>query len=121
MEARQEQCADHIKPLLKLCKRSQVPPDILLRLAKIVAHSEEGNFRAANDEYILIAIGDSCWPMGLTQVGIHSRKAREDISSAKVSHIMNNEMQRKYLTSVKRLLTYCQSLRPDVPPSMKVQ
>ena len=55
---RHKQCTDHIKPLFKLCKRGQVPKDILERLAKIVAHSERGNFRAANDEYILIAIGD---------------------------------------------------------------
>ena len=34
--------------------------------------------------------------------------------------MMNNELQRKYLTSVKRLISYAQSKAPDVPPSMKV-
>ena len=33
---------------------------------------------------------------------------------------MNNEMQRKYLQSVKRLIAFEQSRRPDVPPSKKV-
>lgn len=37
-----------------------------------------------------------------------------------VAHIMNNEMQRKYLTSVKRLIKFAQDKRPDVPPSKKV-
>ena len=37
-----------------------------------------------------------------------------------VAHIMNDEMQRKYLTSVKRLMTYAQGKRDDVDPSMKV-
>jgi len=37
-----------------------------------------------------------------------------------VAHIMNNELQRKYLTSVKRLMKYAQDKRPDVDPSKKV-
>jgi pre-mRNA-splicing factor 18 len=39
---------------------------------------------------------------------------------SQVAHVMNNELQRKYLTSVKRLMTYAQLKRPDVAPSMKV-
>jgi pre-mRNA-splicing factor 18 len=66
------------------------------------------------------AIGNAAWPIGLTMVGIHERAGREKISSSKVAHVMNNELQRKYLTSVKRLMTFAQSKRPDVPPSMKV-
>jgi hypothetical protein len=41
-------------------------------------------------------------------------------SSTQVAHIMNNELQRKYLTSIKRLMTYAQTKRTDVAPSMKV-
>ena len=39
---------------------------------------------------------------------------------SKIAHIMNNEMQRKFLTSVKRLMKIAQDGRPDVPPSKKV-
>jgi pre-mRNA-splicing factor 18 len=39
---------------------------------------------------------------------------------SQVAHIMNNELQRKYLTSIKRLMTYAQNKRTDVAPSMKV-
>jgi len=53
-------------------------------------------------------------------VGIHERTGREKISNKNVAHVMNNELQRKYLTSVKRLMNYAQRRRPDVPPSMKV-
>ncbi|KAJ1437502.1 hypothetical protein B484DRAFT_324519, partial [Ochromonadaceae sp. CCMP2298] len=74
----------------------------------------------ANDQYIRTAIGNSAWPIGLTMVGIHERSGREKISTSKVAHVMNNELQRKYLTSVKRLMTYAQLKRPDVAPSMKV-
>lgn len=79
-----------------------------------------GDFLKANDHYLRCAIGNSAWPIGLTMVGIHERSGREKISSSKVAHIMNNELQRKYLSSVKRLMTYAQNLRPDVPPSKKL-
>jgi len=116
----QKQCKDYIRPLFKLCRKREVPYDILGPLVKIVDYCEEGEFVKAYDEYNSIAIGNAPWPMGLTMVGIHERKAREKISSSNVAHVMNNEMQRKYLTSVKRLITFAQKLRPDVPPSKKV-
>lgn len=53
-------------------------------------------------------------------VGIHERTGREKISTSKIAHVMNNEEERKYLTSVKRLLTIAQDFRPDVLPSKKV-
>lgn len=115
-----EECRDHIRPLFKMCKRKEVPADILLHLIEIVKFAELGDFRAAHDWYIRAAIGNSAWPIGLTMVGIHERSGRERISTSKVAHVMNNELQRKFLTAVKRLLTYAQTKRPDVPPSMKV-
>ena len=56
----QKQCKDYIRPLFKLCKRNEVPKDILVRLVDIVKCCEEGNFRAANDHYIRAAIGNNC-------------------------------------------------------------
>jgi pre-mRNA-splicing factor 18 len=116
----QKQCKDYIRPLFKQCKRKQVEEDILDKLLEMVQFCEEGNFRVAHDRYISTAIGNAAWPIGLTMVGIHERSGREKISTAKVAHVMNNELSRKYLTSVKRLMTYAQKKRPDVPPSMKV-
>ena len=114
------QCKDYMKPLFKLCLKQQVHPDILERLLEIVKCCETGDFRTANDAYIRVAIGNSAWPIGLTMVGIHERSSREKISSSNVAHAMNNELQRKYLTSVKRLVTFAQTKREDVAPSMKV-
>eukprot|EP01038_Epipyxis_sp_PR26KG_P004864 gene4864-6815_t len=116
----QKQCKDYIRPLFKMCKNQTVPFDILQKISEMVKFCEDGNFRLANDIYISTAIGNSAWPIGLTMVGIHERSGRERISTSKVAHIMNNELQRKYLTSVKRLMTYAQMKRPDIPPSMKV-
>ena len=89
-------------------------------MCQLVGYCEQGDFRAAHDEYLQAAIGKAAWPIGLTMVGIHERSGRERISTSKVAHVMNNEAQRKYFTSVKRLMTYAQKKRTDIAPSMKV-
>ena len=89
-------------------------------LVEMIDFCEAGEFVKANDAYILVAIGNSAWPIGVTSVGIHTRTARENVEQKNVAHVMNNEMQRKYLTSVKRLMKFAQDQRPDVAPSKKV-
>lgn len=81
----QKQCKDHIRPLFRLLKKKEVPPDILHNLRNMVQWCEEGHFVKANDEYMRTAIGNAPWPMGLTMVGIHERSGRERISTSKVS------------------------------------
>ncbi|DAZ96433.1 TPA: hypothetical protein N0F65_006479 [Lagenidium giganteum] len=114
-----KQCKDYIRPLFKLCKQRAVPTDIMPNLIEIVRFCQAGEFVQANDAYIKLAIGNAAWPIGVTMVGIHERTGREKINSNKQAHVMNNESQRKYLTSVKRLISYCQSIS-DVLPSKKV-
>ncbi|KAG3097628.1 hypothetical protein PI124_g15292 [Phytophthora idaei] len=114
-----KQCKDYIRPLFKLCKHRQVPSDILPKLVDIVKFCRQGEFVMANDAYIKLAIGNAAWPIGVTMVGIHERTGREKINSNKQAHVMNNEAQRKYLTSVKRLMSYAQSIS-NVLPSKRV-
>ncbi|CAH0486759.1 unnamed protein product [Peronospora farinosa] len=114
-----KQCKDYIRPLFKLCKQRQVPSDILPKLVDIVKFCRQGEFVMANDAYIKLAIGNAAWPIGVTMVGIHERTGREKINSNKQAHVMNNESQRKYLTSVKRLMSYAQSVS-SVLPSKRV-
>jgi pre-mRNA-splicing factor 18 len=115
-----KQCKDYIRPLFKLCKSRKIEAGLQGHLIKIVNFAKEGQFVKAHDSYIDVAIGRAAWPIGVTMVGIHARSGREKIGSANVAHVMNSELQRKYLTSVKRLLTYAQKKRPDVEPSRKV-
>lgn len=115
-----KQCKDYIRPLFKLCKSRKIEAGLQAHLIKIVNFAKEGQFVMAHDAYIDVAIGRAAWPIGVTMVGIHARSGREKIGSANVAHVMNSELQRKYLTSVKRLLTYAQKKRPDVAPSKKV-
>lgn len=59
--------------------------------------------------------------MTQTRCSLSCPTGRERISSKNVAHIMNNEAQRKYLVSVKRLMTYLQDKRTDIAPSKKVR
>lgn len=115
-----KQCKDYIRPLFKLCKTRKLEPGLEAHLIKIVNFSKVGEFVKAHDAYMDVAIGRAAWPIGVTMVGIHARSGRAKIESSKVAHVMNSELQRKYLTSVKRLLSYAQKKRPDVDPSKKV-
>ena len=115
-----KQCKDYIRPLFQMCKRRELDDNMQTHLVKIVTFCEAGEFVKAHDAYIDVAIGRAAWPIGVTMVGIHARSGREKIGSANVAHVMNSELHRKYLTSVKRLMSYDQKKRVDVDPSKKV-
>jgi pre-mRNA-splicing factor 18 len=116
-----KQCKDYIRPLFKLCKNRRLEESLVRNLTIIVECCREGEFVKAHDAYLDVAIGRAAWPIGVTMVGIHARTGRAKIESQNVAHVMNSELQRKYLTSVKRLMTYDQKKRTDVDPSKKVQ
>jgi len=97
-----------------------LPPDVRQALLEVVKCCMRRDYLAAVDNYIKLAIGNSPWPIGVTMVGIHERSAREKIYTNSVAHIMNDETTRKYLQSVKRLITFCQRKYPT-EPSMSVE
>jgi len=115
-----KQCKDYIRPLFTLCKRREIEESLHNHLFNIVLYCEQGEFVKAHDAYLDVAIGRAAWPIGVTMVGIHARSGRAKIESANVAHVMNSELQRKYLTSVKRLMSFAQRVRVDVDPSKKV-
>jgi pre-mRNA-splicing factor 18 len=115
-----KQCKDYIRPLFKMCKKRSLDENMTGNILKIVNFCKEGEFVKAHDAYMDVAIGRAAWPIGVTMVGIHARSGRAKIASSNVAHVMNSELQRKYLTSVKRLMSYNQKKRTDVAPSKKV-
>lgn len=64
-----------------------------------------GEFMRADDAYLRLSIGNSPWPMGVTMVGIHERSGRSRIYNDKMAHVLNDETQRKFLQSFKKLMT----------------
>ncbi|XP_068652500.1 uncharacterized protein [Aristolochia californica] len=115
MVATFKQCARYLNPLFKFCRKKVLPDDIRQALLVVVKCCMERNYLAATDQYIKLAIGNAPWPIGVTMVGIHERSAREKIYTNSVAHIMNDETTRKYLQSVKRLVTFCQRKYPAMP------
>lgn len=115
MVATFKQCARYLTPLFKFCRKKVLPDDIRQALLLMVECCIRRDYLAAMDHYIRMAIGNAPWPIGVTMVGIHERSAREKIYTNSVAHIMNDETTRKYLQSVKRLMTFCQRRYPTLP------
>ncbi|KAL7417268.1 Prp18 domain-containing protein [Mrakia frigida] len=113
----QVQSADYLKPLFKSLRSRNLPADVLGRLSEIVHHMQSRQYQRANDSYLRLSIGNAAWPIGVTMVGIHERSAREKISSDSVAHVLNDEVSRKYIQSVKRLLTFAQTKYPPADVS----
>ena len=114
-----KQCKDYIRPLFRLCKTRRLEEGLLRHIVRIVKACQAEEFVEAHDAYGDMAIGRAAWPIGVTMVGIHARSGRAKIESSKVAHVMNSELQRKYLTSVKRLMSYAQR-KSNAAPSKKV-
>lgn len=110
-----KQCARYLEPLFRLCNRKALPGDVRRALVDVVRCCVRRDYLAATGSYIKLAIGNSPWPIGVTMVGIHERSAREKIHGNGVAHVMNDETTRKYLQSVKRLMTFCQRRYPTDP------
>ncbi|XP_051120287.1 uncharacterized protein LOC127244040 [Andrographis paniculata] len=115
MVATFKQCARYLNPLFKFCRKKVLPDDIKQALLVVVECCMRRDYLAAMDHYIKMAIGNAPWPIGVTMVGIHERSAREKIYTNSVAHIMNDETTRKYLQSVKRLMTFAQRRYPTMP------
>ncbi|KII84451.1 hypothetical protein PLICRDRAFT_46357 [Plicaturopsis crispa FD-325 SS-3] len=110
--ATQVQSAENLKPLFKALRSRSLPSDVLSRMAEIVHHMQKRQYQRANDSYLRLSIGNAPWPIGVTMVGIHERSAREKISADQVAHVLNDEVSRKYIQSLKRLLTFSQTKYP---------
>ncbi|KAH8929278.1 Prp18-domain-containing protein [Atractiella rhizophila] len=108
----QKQSADYLKPLFKQLKDRDLAPDVLQAIAEICHHMQLREYLKANDAYLRLSIGNAPWPIGVTMVGIHERSAREKIFSNQVAHVLNDEVSRKYIQSLKRVLTFAQTKYP---------
>ncbi|KAJ1025418.1 hypothetical protein NDA13_004230 [Ustilago tritici] len=116
--ATQVQSADYLKPLFKKLRKRALTPDVLMRVAEIVHYMQKRQYRNANDSYLQLSIGNAPWPIGVTMVGIHERSGREKIFSSNVAHVLNDEVSRKYIQSLKRLMTFAQTKYPPEVISM---
>jgi len=114
------QAKEYIRPLFQQLRRKELPDDICIPLNRVIQACKRREYNKALDAYILIAIGNAPWPMGVTQVGIHTRASREKIHSSGVAHVLNDETTRKYIQTVKRIMTFAQHKYPPADLALAV-
>ncbi|GAA5888659.1 hypothetical protein JCM16303_000884, partial [Sporobolomyces ruberrimus] len=115
--ATQATSSEYLKPLFKQLRKRDLADDVLLAVAEITFYMQTREYLRANDAYLRLSIGNAPWPIGVTMVGIHERSGREKIFSSNVAHALNDETSRKYIQSLKRLLTFAQAIRPPADVS----
>jgi len=104
----QKQTRDYLKPFFKELKHKTLQADVLARVSEIAQFMQEREYMKANESYLQLSIGNAPWPIGVTMVGIHERSAREKIFASQVAHVLNDESQRKWIQSIKRIMTWAQ-------------
>ena len=114
-----QQCSQNVKPLVTLLQERKLNQVILDKLFTVMVFAENKDLLNANDRYIDLSIGNAAWPMGLTMVGIHQRTGKSSISPAQVAYILNDETTKKYLQSIRRILSFLQ-IRYNIAPSESV-
>lgn len=111
------QAKEHMEPLFRHFKDQDLHPDVFPRVCDIVMLAQDRKYVNANDVYLRLSIGNAAWPIGVTMVGIHERSAREKLhEKGKAAHIMSDEVTRKFLQSIKRCLSFCQTRWPPSDP-----
>ncbi|EDO07478.2 pre-mRNA splicing factor 18 family protein [Babesia bovis T2Bo] len=98
-----------LQPLINMLKSQTLEEEILEKMYNVVICCEKKDYQAAHEAYMLLAIGNAAWPMGVTMVGIHERAGRSKIFTSEVAHILNDEKTRKYIQMIKRLLSFAQN------------
>ena len=116
-----QQAKRHMRPFFRFLKAREMPLDVLSAVVEITHFMQQREYVKAHDAYIKCAIGNAPWPMGITGTGIHERQGRQHVREDKIAHVMNDETQRKYLQSVKRLMTFAQRVLPPTGPSKTVR
>lgn len=111
------QTREYLTPFFRMLNKDELPSDILSHVVDIVGFLQDGEYVRANDTYLRLSIGNAPWPIGVTMVGIHERSAHEKINTGTVAHALNDEVTRKWIQSIKRLMTFCQKIHPPTDPS----
>lgn len=116
--ASHRQTESFIKPLLDKLRERDLDQLMRWNIFMILRLMRDREYLKASDKYVQICIGNAPWPIGVTSVGIHARSGRERISETNKNfkaHVMTDETTRKYLVSLKRLITFAQRRYPSDP------
>jgi len=107
------QSKQYLRPLRQALRDGSVHPGIVKQLGGIAQKAEARDYTLAKEAYMKLAIGSNPWPIGVTFVTFHDRANRHKIGEEACAHILNDETTRKYIQTVKRLLTFCETRWPQ--------
>lgn len=115
------QCKDYMRHFFRITKVNELPSDIEVHLLRLVDHCRERQYRLASEVYMDVSVGRAPWPIGVTRISIQLRPGAEKIYCKTLNenaHVMQDEACRKYITSIKRIVTFCQTKYPTDPSRM---
>lgn len=98
---------DIIDLLYKL-RKQKLPSDMIISLSTIIHYLNLHEFNQANQAYLKLSIGNVAWPIGIRNIGIHERAADRKLVS-KSANIMINDKTRRWIVSIKRMITWCEN------------
>jgi pre-mRNA-splicing factor 18 len=111
------QTIEHLRPLYKRFKKRDLKEDVMERIVDICYFVQLREYIKANDAYMKLSIGNAPWPVGVVNVGIHERKGGEKIKPNQVAHALNDEVTRKWIQGMKRLMNFAQVKYPATDPA----
>jgi pre-mRNA-splicing factor 18 len=108
-------CLFALQPLFSGLNRRDLSRDVSIETGAIANELKKLNFKGALDHYNNLAIGNSLWPIGITQYSIHWKFSCDLIDSERMLHLFNNEPARNAIVSIKRLMTKYQEFHERIP------
>ena len=99
---------DFVKLFYKL-RAHKLSPDVLTSLATVVHYLQRHDYHGATESYYQMSIGNVAWPIGIRDVGIHAR-SNDDKTTKAMANIMASDTTRRWMVSVKRVITWCETV-----------
>lgn len=108
-EANLMQCNKHLDALLRRIRRNQLSKHVYPLLSRMIAYIQQKQYHLANDDYLKLSIGQQAWPIGLAITAeSHEKNENERFFDSRITTMLTDEETRKWLGSIKRLLTFAE-------------
>lgn len=123
--AHHRQARRDIRPLQKRLRMYRLEDFMLTKIHPIVDLAENKEYRQAAEAYLDLSIGKAAWPVGIgcggsmlmeDAIGLHDRFNRmENVKDT--AWALNDEVARKYVQALKRIISMAQKYWPPADPS----
>eukprot|EP00929_Paragymnodinium_shiwhaense_P093493 TRINITY_DN5364_c0_g1_i1.p1 TRINITY_DN5364_c0_g1~~TRINITY_DN5364_c0_g1_i1.p1 ORF type:complete len:459 (+),score=179.22 TRINITY_DN5364_c0_g1_i1:97-1473(+) len=114
-----------VRPLQKRLKLYVMKENLLEKIHMIVKYADEREYRLAAEAYIDLSVGKAAWPVGIgcggsmlmeDAIGLHDKFNR--MANVKDNAVtLNDDVTRKFVQALKRLMNVAQRYWPPVDPS----